>query len=106
MLITVRRGDARGLQLILAAGTPGQKLCDAWIGGHESISLLTVVAAIKADGNGVAVAAEYPPHPTRVFPSAQLSDKIRAWLHGTCIPLDDLGQLPPQSRRLDGSLRP
>jgi len=78
MLISVRRGDARGLQLILTAGTPGQKLCDAWIGGHESISLLTVVAAVEADGNRVAVAAEYPPYTTRVFPSAQLSDKIRA----------------------------
>src|SRR6187455_160569 len=106
MLISVRRGDARGLQLILTAGTPGQKLCDAWIGGHESISLLTVIAAVEADGNRVAVAAEYPPHTTRVFPSAQLSDIIRAGLHGTCIPLDDLGQLPPQSRRLDGILRP
>jgi hypothetical protein len=70
MLITVRRGDARGLQLILAADTPGEELCEAWIGGHESISLLTVVAAVEADGNGVAVAAEYPPHTTRVFPSA------------------------------------
>jgi len=70
MLISIRQGNAGRVQLILAAGTPGQKYCNLCVSGHESISLLTAVAAVKADGNRVAVAAEDPPDTTRVFPSA------------------------------------
>jgi hypothetical protein len=89
MLIHVRCRLVSRAQLILAAGTPGQKLRDTWIGGHESVSLLTAVTAVKADGNRATVAAEDSPHATRVFPSAQLGDKIRGGLHGTCIPFDE-----------------
>src|SRR5215211_4892255 len=71
---------------ILAAGTARQELRELRIRGYESVSLLTAIAAVETDGDRLALAAEHPPHTTRVLPAAELGDEVRDGLHGTCIP--------------------
>jgi hypothetical protein len=87
MIVNMPIGRARRVWPLVAAHAAGQELRNPRIIGHESISLLTAVAAVKGDGDRTMILAEHSPHTARSLPSAQQVDVIRDVLHGTCIPV-------------------
>jgi hypothetical protein len=70
----------------LTTGASCQELCQLRISSDEPVSLLTAVAAVEADCDGVTSPTEYPPQTSSVLPAAQQNDEIRFGLHTACIP--------------------
>jgi hypothetical protein len=71
----------------MAAGPAGQEPLQRGVTGGEPVSLLTIVAAIQADRYRAVLVADYPPHPSGIFPTLQQGHDILTALHSPCIPL-------------------